>query len=99
MATLLSKIWSGALEAAAPPFGLSEWLLRRAYPEVRVNPEVDRELWCASYVQTYLERDVRQVFNVGDLAGRYHEPAIMMADIPAPIGVSPGIRAVPWWWI
>ena len=67
MATLLSKMWAGALEMTAPPFGVSEWLLRGAYPEIRANPEVDRELWCAGYVQTYLERDVRQVLNVGDL--------------------------------
>lgn len=67
MTALLSKIWSGTLEADFPAFGLSEWLLRGAYPEVRANPEVDRELWCAGYIQTYLERDVRQVINVGDL--------------------------------
>ena len=46
---------------------LSDWLLRGAYPEIRANPEVDRQLWCAGYVQTYLERDVRQIVNVGDL--------------------------------
>lgn len=46
---------------------LGEWLLRGAYPEVRANPKVDRKLWCAGYVQTYLERDVRQTIRVGDL--------------------------------
>jgi predicted AAA+ superfamily ATPase len=46
---------------------LDDWLLRGAYPEIRVNREVDRQLWIAGYVQTYLERDVRQVMNVGDL--------------------------------
>ncbi len=49
------------------PLSLDDWLLRGAYPEIRVNREVDRQLWIASYVQTYLERDVRQVMNVGDL--------------------------------
>jgi predicted AAA+ superfamily ATPase len=46
---------------------IDDWLLRGAYPEIRVNHEVDRQLWIAGYVQTYLERDVRQVMNVGDL--------------------------------
>ena len=46
---------------------LDDWLLRGAYPEIRVNRDVDRQLWIAGYVQTYLERDVRQVMNVGDL--------------------------------
>jgi hypothetical protein len=52
---------------APPSFDLGDWLLRGAYPEIRSNPDVDRELWCAGYVQTYLERDVRQALNVGDL--------------------------------
>jgi predicted AAA+ superfamily ATPase len=46
---------------------LDDWLLRGAYPEIRANRDVDRQLWIAGYVQTYLERDVRQVMNVGDL--------------------------------
>ncbi len=46
---------------------IENWLLRGSYPEIRVNAEVDRQLWCASYIQTYLERDVRQIVNVGDL--------------------------------
>ena len=46
---------------------LEDWLLRGSYPEIRANPKVDRQIWCSSYIQTYLERDVRQVLNVGDL--------------------------------
>jgi len=46
---------------------LYDWLLRGAYPEIRADASVDRQLWCASYIQTYLERDVRQLVNVGDL--------------------------------
>jgi len=67
LATQLTMIWEGILGAEPPHFDLADWLLRGTYPEVRANPEVDRELWCASYIQTYLERDVRQVVNVGDL--------------------------------
>lgn len=56
---------SGKKEAST--IGLDDWLLRGSYPEIRANPEVDRQIWCSSYIQTYLERDVRQVLNVGDL--------------------------------
>lgn len=46
---------------------IDDWMLRGAYPEIRANRDVDRQLWCSSYIQTYLERDVRQVINVTDL--------------------------------
>jgi predicted AAA+ superfamily ATPase len=49
------------------PVSLDDWILRGAYPEIRANPEVDRQMWCASYIQTYLERDVRKIANIGDL--------------------------------
>lgn len=54
-------------DATRSSISLADWLVRGGYPEVRANPDVDRNLWCASYVQTYLERDVRQITNVGDL--------------------------------
>jgi predicted AAA+ superfamily ATPase len=44
-----------------------DWLLRGGYPEPRLNPAVDRVLWFSSYVQTYLQRDVRDILRVGDL--------------------------------
>ena len=46
---------------------LGAWLLRGGFPELALNPSVDRQLWIGSYVQTYLERDVRQLLEVGDL--------------------------------
>lgn len=42
-------------------------LLRGGYPELVANPERDISLWHASYAQTYLERDVRSLRQVGDL--------------------------------
>jgi hypothetical protein len=53
--------------ARSAPLELDDWLLRGAYPEIRLNRDVDRKLWRASYIQTYLERDVRQAVNIGDL--------------------------------
>jgi len=41
--------------------------LRGSYPELVANPGRDINLWHAGYVQTYLERDVRTIRQVGDL--------------------------------
>ncbi|MEA3493259.1 MAG: ATP-binding protein [Candidatus Margulisiibacteriota bacterium] len=46
---------------------LSEVLLRGNYPEIASKRSVDRQLWCGSYISTYLERDVRNLANIGDL--------------------------------
>ncbi len=48
-------------------FALSEILLRGNYPEIASKKSVDRQLWCGSYISTYLERDVRNLTSVGDL--------------------------------
>ncbi|MEK7560358.1 MAG: ATP-binding protein [Patescibacteria group bacterium] len=47
---------------------LAEWILRGGYPEIATNPHVDRQLWCGSYIATYLERDIRNLTNIGDLS-------------------------------
>ena len=41
--------------------------LRGGYPELATQPDRDVSLWHASYIQTYLERDVRTLRQVGDL--------------------------------
>ena len=41
--------------------------LRGNYPELVAHPKRDIALWHSSYVQTYLERDVRTLRNVGDV--------------------------------
>jgi len=48
---------------------LWETFLRGGYPEPFTHPERDITLWHGSYVQTYLERDVRTLRQVGDLTG------------------------------
>jgi predicted AAA+ superfamily ATPase len=42
--------------------------IRGGYPELVAHPGRDIGLWHASYIQTYLERDVRTLRNVGDLS-------------------------------
>lgn len=41
--------------------------LNGSFPELVVYPRQNVELWYGSYLQTYLERDVRSLANVGDL--------------------------------
>jgi hypothetical protein len=76
---------------------LDDYLLRGCYPEIRSTPDVDRQLWCSSYIQTYLERDVRQIVNIGDLntfdrflricAGRTGQ-ILNMSEIARDVGIS-----------
>lgn len=71
-------------------------LLRGGYPEAVARPGNAR-LWFASYVQTYLERDVRAVTAVKDLAtfrrllalvASRHGQVLNKTDPAAPLGVS-----------
>lgn len=75
-------------------------LLRGGYPEVLARPQSAR-LWFSSYLQTYLERDVRAISAVHDLptfrrflaliASR-HGQILNKSDLAAPLGMSvPGI--------
>lgn len=41
--------------------------LTGCYPELVVDEAVDLQSWYASYLQTYLERDIRTLYNIGDL--------------------------------
>jgi uncharacterized protein len=49
------------------PRDLWQSFLRGGYPELVAEPDRDIPLWHSSYVQTYLERDVRSLRQVGDL--------------------------------
>ena len=71
-------------------------LLRGGYPEAVARPGAAR-LWFSSYVQTYLERDVRAVTAVKDLAtfrrflalvASRHGQVLNKTDFAAPLGVS-----------
>ena len=41
--------------------------MRGFFPEIALHRKVDRKLWCSSYITTYLERDIRNLANIGDL--------------------------------
>lgn len=38
-----------------------------SYPELAVDPSIDIYSWYGSYIQTYLERDIRSLYHVGNL--------------------------------
>jgi uncharacterized protein len=75
-------------------------LLNGGYPEVLARPR-QRSLWFASYVQTYIERDVRSISQVQDLAkfrrflvllATRHGHMLNKTELAAPLGMSvPGI--------
>lgn len=73
-------------------------LWRGTFPELWQRPELDRELWMGSYVATYLERDVRQVLQVGDLrdfdrflrATAFRAGQLLSyADLARDVGIAP----------
>lgn len=41
--------------------------LSGAYPQLATTPQIDRRLWYSSYIQTYLERDIRSLYDIGSL--------------------------------
>jgi len=53
--------------AAAQPASLEAVAFRGGFPELQANPEIDAPAFYASYVATYLERDVRSLAAVGSL--------------------------------
>ncbi len=46
---------------------LSQWLFRGGFPEPASAPKIDIQQWYGSYLSTYIERDVRNLSQVGDL--------------------------------
>ena len=50
------------------PGDWTRWLLRGGFPPaLEINSDADRGLWFAAYVQTYLERDLRQLSAISSL--------------------------------
>ena len=82
------------------PFSLAETtkvnMFDGGFPEALADPG-GRFVWFNSYLQSYLERDVRAITNVKDLAtfrrflslmASRHSQMINKTDIAAPLGVS-----------
>ncbi|HET7509419.1 MAG TPA: ATP-binding protein [Solirubrobacterales bacterium] len=82
-----------------PDLGSAVW--NGGYPEPALQPE-KRDLWVASYIQTYVERDIRQILNVQDLrafetvlglCAARHGRELNAADLARSAGISqPTVR-------
>lgn len=55
-------------------------ILRGGLPELFVSKDIDKELYFTSYINTYLERDVRDLAQVGDLL-RFNNFMVALASI------------------
>lgn len=47
------------------PLDMESLLLKGCYPKLHAQ-EIDVKVWCASYISTYVEKDVRQLLNITD---------------------------------
>lgn len=77
---------------------IDSFLWRGGYPELWQKPDLDRSMWLGSYLTTYLERDVRNLLNVGSLRDfdRFLRVAALRvgqilsyADLARDVGISP----------
>jgi predicted AAA+ superfamily ATPase len=82
--------------AGVRPPDLQDVIWNGSYPEPALAPE-KRDLWIASYIQTYVERDVRQILNVQDLrtfetvlalCAARHGQELNVSDIARAAGIS-----------
>ncbi len=82
----------------APLNWVFERIWRGSFPALHVEDAPDRDLFYASYLQTYLQRDVRDLAQVGDLTAftRFLRSAaartaqlLNMADMARDVGVAP----------
>ena len=65
---VLDRVFSATTRGESHPVpSIADWLLRGGFPEPRLNDAVNRHLWYGSYIQSYLERDVRDLTQVADL--------------------------------
>ena len=86
------------LQSYRAPNSLEEFIWQGGYPGIHGETPIPQEVFFDSYVQTYLERDVRMLKNVGDIstfgnfmrlcAGRVGQP-LNLAALATDAGISP----------
>ena len=89
-------------EGTKGPRSLGDWLWGGGYPEPALHPR-RRTMWVKAYLETYLERDVRQLTRVQDLAlfeafvallASLHGQELNMQAISRRLGISkPTVKA------
>jgi uncharacterized protein len=79
-------------------FNEIDFLFKGGYPELHARPELDSHFWYGAYLATYLERDVRNILNVGSLRDfdRFLRAAaartgqiLSYSDLARDVGISP----------
>jgi hypothetical protein len=55
------------LKDSRQPFDDIDYIFKGGYPELYERPAIDPHFWYGAYFSTYLERDVRNILNVGNL--------------------------------
>jgi hypothetical protein len=58
---------AGELRTSRCAFDEIAYICKGGYPELYEKPEIEPHFWYGSYFSTYLERDVRNLLNVGNL--------------------------------
>ena len=88
-------------QKCSPPLSLKEiykMIWQGSFPAMDLNPLIDRDLFYSSYVQTYLQRDVRDLARVGDegaflkflrAAAARTSQLLNLSDMARDVGISP----------
>ncbi len=86
------------LFAAHGSLNEDDFIWKGGMPELYARPEITPEYWYTSYVATYLERDVRNILNVGNLRDfdRFLRACALrigqllsLSDLARDVGISP----------
>jgi predicted AAA+ superfamily ATPase len=94
----------GEVKAARPDIEVEDYLVRGGFPELHEKPELDAQAFFRSYIATYLERDLRQLLQVGSLrdferfiraCGLRSAQLLNRADLARDVGIS-GSTAAAW---
>ncbi|TAN44438.1 MAG: ATP-binding protein [Nitrospirae bacterium] len=79
-------------------FSVEDYIASGGFPALYAEQEVNRRHWCPSYISTYLERDVRNILNIGNLRdfNRFLRAAaartgqtLSLSDLSRDVGVAP----------
>ncbi|MDZ7582401.1 MAG: ATP-binding protein [Deltaproteobacteria bacterium] len=88
----------GELMTSAPDVSEGAYLTKGGWPELHARSDLDPHFWYAAYLSTYLERDVRNILNVGSLRDfdRFLRAAaartgqlLSYSDLARDVGIAP----------
>lgn len=94
----LQPLSAGELRNVHEMPAVEEYIVTGGYPPLYAEKGIDRRYWYSSYIATYLERDVRNIMNVGNLRdfNRFLRAAafrtaqtLSLSDLSRDVGVSP----------